>query len=200
MDMFDPVVIAYDQTTFDLAMPMRSMLELYRLYVHMYYCCQKRNVLDVLAGKIPDAEYVVLVAGGCHDDDLECGGCVSFKRVVEQVDGEWQSADLKLFPEDVSRLVRLDDCTVIAIGCNTGREPLARAFLDAGCKAYLGPTEAIDQNSTTMFVCAIFHYLLAEPPDQLDVREAVVRARQIDSQTASYRLYSREPGGEIVCV
>jgi len=200
MDMFDSVVIAYDPTTFDLAMPMRSMLELYRLYVHMYYCCQKRNVLDVLAGNVPDAQYVILVAGGCDREELDRGGCISFRRLVEQVDGKWRPSEVRLFPEDVPGLVSLDGRTVIAIGCHTGCEPLARAFLDAGCKAYLGPTEAIDQNSTTMFVCAIFHYLLAEPPDQLDVREAVVRARQIDSQTASYRLYSREPGGEIVCV
>ena len=200
MDMFDSVVIAYDPPTFDLAMPMRSMLELYRLYVHMYYCCQKRNVLDVLAGEIPDAQYVILVAGGCDKEELDRGGRISFRRLVEQIDGKWQPSEVRLFPEDVSSIVRLDGRTVIAIGCYTGREPLARAFLDAGCKAYIGSAEAIDQNSTTMFVCAFFHYLLAESPDRLDDREAVERARQIDSQTANYRWYSKEPGGDVVCL
>ena len=53
MQMFDSVVVAYGPSTFDLAMPIRAMLELQRLYVHVYYCCQKQNLLDVLSGKIP---------------------------------------------------------------------------------------------------------------------------------------------------
>jgi len=74
MDMFDSVVVAYGPFTFDLAMPIRAMLELFRLRVHAYYCCQKQNLLDVLGGKLPDADYVVLVLGGGHGEDLAHGG------------------------------------------------------------------------------------------------------------------------------
>ena len=192
MKMFDSIVVAYGRTTFDLAMSVRAMLELYRLYVHTYYCCQKGNLLDVLAGRIPDADYVVLVFGGGLGRDLARGGCISCPRLVEQARGKWRTVDVKLFSKDIRRLVNLKGRTVIAMGCNTGRQSLARAFLDAGCRAYIAPTRPIDQNSTTMFVCAFFHCLLAEPPDRLCDRDAVERARRIDSQTASYRLYTNE--------
>ncbi len=187
MKMFDSVVVAYDGSAFDLAMPIRAMLELYRLYVHTYYCCQKQNVLDVLAGKIPDADYVVLVTGGDRDPDK--GSCIHFPTVVEQVAGEWKSVAFRIFPEDVRQMVKLKGRTVIAVGCYAGSEPLARAFLDSGCKAYIAPTGEIDMDSTTMFVCAFFHYLTVPPPDRLSDRDAVERARKLDSQTASYRYY-----------
>jgi len=189
MEMFDSVVVAYGPSTFDLAMPIRAMLELYRLRVHAYYCCQKQNLLDVLAGKVPAGDYVVLVFGGGHDDDLDRGGCISCPRLVEPVGGEWRSTDVKLFPEDIRRTVNLAGRTVLCIGCNAGWEPLAKAFLDSGCRAYIAPTASIDQNSTTMFACAFFHYLMADPPDRLPDREAVERASHIDSQTASYRYF-----------
>lgn len=193
MEMFDSVVVAYGPTTFDLAMPVRSLLELYRLHVHMYYCCQKRNLLDVLGGRIPDADYVVLVFGGGHDEDLRRGGCISCPRLVEEVAGRWEGVDVSFYPEDIRRLVNLQGRTVLAMGCNTGTEELARAFLESGCKAYIAPAGSIDQNSTTLFVGAFFHYLLAEPPDGLDDHQAVERARKLDSQTDSYRYYCTKP-------
>jgi hypothetical protein len=189
MEMFDSVVVAYGPCTFDLAMPIRAMLELFRLRVHTYYCCQKQNLLDVLAGQVPDTGYVVLVLGGGHDEDLERGGCISCRELVEPIAGEWRATDVKLFPEDIRRTVNLPGRTVLCVGCHAGIEPLAKAFIESGCRAYIAPTESIDQNSTTMFVCAFFHYLMAEPPDRMTEREAVERARNIDSQTASYRYY-----------
>jgi len=200
MNMFDSVVVAYDKAHFDVAMPVRSMLELYRLYVHMYYCCQKRNLLEVLAGHIPDSEYVVLVAGGEDEKGGLDTGSIVFRQLVELVDGGWRADDVMLCPDDVRRLVHLPGRTVIAMGCTGGREPLARAFLDAGCRAYIGATGAIDQNSTTMFVCAFFMYLMEEAPEQLAPIEAVKRARQLDSQTSAYRYYGRGPDGAMVCL
>ena len=195
MEMFDSVVVAYGPSTFDLAMPIRAMLELFRLRVPTYHCCQKQNLLDVLAGKVPASDYVVLVFGGGHGDDLDRGGCISCPALVEPVAGEWRSTDVKLFPEDIRRTVNLGGRTVLCVGCHAGWEPLARAFIDSGCRAYIAPTESIDQNSTTMFACAFFHYLMAEPPDQLTDCEAVARARRIDSQTASYRYYGTSDAG-----
>jgi len=191
MEMFEPVVVAYGgPDVFNLAMPIRAMLELYHLYVHMYYCCQKRNVLDVLAGKIPDADYVVLVGGGWKDPRE--GSYLVFHDLVEEVDGEWRGLDLKLHPDDIRKTVKLQGRTVVSVGCKTGSEALAEAFLDSGCRAYIGPTEEIDEDCTTMFVCAFFHYLTVEGRDRLGEREAVERARPMDSQTASYRYYTRD--------
>jgi len=192
MEIFDSVVVAYDPTAFDLAMPIRGMLELYRLYVHMYYCCQKRNILDVLTGKIPKADYVVLVGHGAAPEEVARGGAITFMRPADEIEGTWQEVDFRLFPEDVPQFVNLKGRVVISLGCNSGHGPLARAFLDAGCRAYIGPAATIDQNSTTLFACTFFHYMMAEPPDRLAEREAFERARQIDSQAANYRYYRRD--------
>jgi hypothetical protein len=64
MKMFDSVVIACDQTTLELASAIRGVLEGFRLRVHLYFCVQEQNILDVLAGRIPDSEYVILCATG----------------------------------------------------------------------------------------------------------------------------------------
>jgi hypothetical protein len=71
MRMFEPVVIACDPSTLDLAQGMRAALEAFRLRVYLHFCVQKRNVLDVLAGRVPECRYVVLC---CHGMQEGCHG------------------------------------------------------------------------------------------------------------------------------
>lgn len=95
MKMFDSVVIACTQTTLELANAIRSSLEAFHLNVYLHLCVQKKNVLDVLAGKIPDSKYVVLCSSGGGFD------------VVEEINGKWEGTWVKLTPENVSKFVKL---------------------------------------------------------------------------------------------
>ena len=114
MKMFEPVVIACDQTSLDLALPIRAALELYRLRAYLHFCVQKRNVLDFFAGRIPESKYVVL-----------CGhGQISF-HVVDEVDGRWKEVELRVVPENVPELVRLPGRRIVSTGCGNGTEALA---------------------------------------------------------------------------
>lgn len=196
MRMFDPVLIACDQGTLDIATAIRSALELFRLRVYLHFCVQKRNVLDVLAGRIPDSEYVVLCCGGGHAPD---GAKMAFS-VVDQVDGEWKEAEVALTPANIPELVSLRGRTVVALGCAVGVEAIAQAFLDSGCRAYVGPVRAVDQDSTALFAIAFFYHLLSperDPKLTCAEEEAVRRARAVDRESAEgtqvFRYYARQP-------
>lgn len=201
MKMFDPVVIGTDRGALDLAHAIRSALELFRLHVHMYWCVQKRNALDFFAGKVPESEYVVLCCHGLGSSDATIAEemKMGFCDLSDQVEGKWVGTDFALTPTNIPELVRLGDRTVIAPACGTGREPLARAFLDSGCKAYIAPDGSIDQDSAALFIIAFFYHLLAQERDpsvKWTEREAAELAASFDKHTREgthlFRYYTRE--------
>ena len=148
--MFESVVIACDQTTLDMASAIRGVLEGFRLHVYLHFCVQEQNVWDVLAGKIPDSSYVILCATG--------GGF----QVVTKREGVWGPTCVALTPDFVREKVALAGRGIISMGCGTGRQELAQAFLHTGCRAFLGPDDLgpedvhIDQDADTLFVITFF--------------------------------------------
>jgi hypothetical protein len=197
MKMFDSVVIACEQSTLDIAIAIRSSLELFRLNVYLHFCVQRKNVVSLLGGNIPDAEYVVLCCGGNHAGDSEpFVPCMRFD-VVDQVNGKWQSCKIFLTPDNTAEYVRLPGRTVICNGCNTGQELLANAFLQTGCKAYIGPVSSVNQDSTALFTIAFFYHLLCnerDPSLRCSDEQAVQRASLVDRElregTGVFHYYS----------
>jgi hypothetical protein len=201
MRMFDTVVLVCDQYTLDIALAIRSMLELFRLRAHLLFCVQKQNVLDALGGQMPEADYVVLCAGALLDQPERT---LSF-RVVDQVEGQWQEVAVILNRETVPRLVDLPGRTVISLGCEAGDEPLANAFLDTGCKAYIGSSRPVDQDAVAMFATAFFYHLLVAERDRkltCSDAEAVQLAASLDERcpegTAAFRYFTRDRGASLV--
>jgi hypothetical protein len=197
MQMFDSVVIACDQINLDIATAIRGVLEGFRLHVYLHVCVQERNVLDVLAGKIPHSSYVILCATG--------GGF----QVVTQREGVWGPACVVLTPDFVRQKVALAERGIISMGCGTGRQELAQAFLHTGCRAFLGPDDLgpedvhIDQDANALFVITFFYHLLSGVRSPAHHRveaeaeaeaEAVRRAAAADSDlregTHLYRYYT----------
>lgn len=195
MRMFEPVVIGCDQGRLDVALAIRSALELFHLRVHLYDCRQKLNVADFLRGNIPESKYVVLCCGGWWGDMQ----MKSTFQVVDQLDGRWVSTEFSLTPADISKYVSLQGRTVISLGCNTGKKELADAFLDAGCSAYIGPDGALDQDSAAMFVVAFFYHLLRsdrEPALACTDRQAVELAAALDAYSKEGTHVFRYHGSE----
>ena len=212
MNMFDPVVLAYDQWTMDIAHAVRAALELFRLHVYAHFCVQKRNVEDFLAGKIPESEYVVLCSHGLSTgvsagkpeeppDEMKMGF-----HVVDDTGGKWHSTEFVLTPQNIREYVKLEGRVVIALGCGNGREPLARAFLDAGCRAYAGAVRPVDQDATALFAIAFFYHLLShnrDPSLSCTEREAARRAAAVDTESSEgthlFRYHCREKGMDVTC-
>lgn len=200
MKMFDSVVLAYDQWSMDIGLAVRASLELFRLNVYAHFCVQKRNVVDFLAGSIPDSQYVVLCSHGLgssdvpeeHPDQMRLGF-----HVVDEVDGKWEKVEFALTPANIPEYVKLTGRTVIALGCGNGREPIAEAFLAAGCRAYAGAITPVDQDSTALFAIAFFYHLLSQdrdPSQSCSEKEAAQRAAAVDVDfkegTHLFRYYS----------
>lgn len=199
MRMFEPVVLACDQGSLDVALAVRGALELFRLNVYMHFCVQKRNVLDVLAGNVPESNYVVLCSHGLEElradaqpEEMKMGF-----RAVDDSSGTWEEVAIALEPTNIPEMVNLQERTVVSLGCSSGREPLARAFLASGCRAYAGPVGAVDQDACALFAITFFYHLLAEERDpslSWTERQAAEMAAAVDEHagegTHLFRYYS----------
>jgi hypothetical protein len=182
---FDSVVIGSARDTFAEAQAMRAALESYLLNVHLYWFRQKRNLMDFLAGHVADADYVVLC---CHGHPRVAGDPstteVIVHDLVEEIDGRWEAGDVALGPDAIRETVKLPGRAVITCGCATGTEPIARAFLDSGCRAYIGPVASADQDAGPLFVSAFFYSLLrpnVDPRVSMTEQRATGLAAGIDT-------------------
>ena len=200
MKKFDPVVIACDNGSWTLGLAIRSALELFCLRAYFHFCVQKRNVFDFLGGDMPESEYVVLCSHGLGSEGDEPPEKMKMGfNVVDKIEGEWKAVEVALTPRNITELVNLPGRKVLALGCANGREPLAKAFLESGCKAYMGAVEPVDQDSATLFAINFFYHLLSserDPTLKCTEQEAVERARSIDVDfregTHLFRYYERE--------
>jgi hypothetical protein len=162
MKLFESVVVVCDQPQLDIALAIRGMLEAYGLRGHLVRCAQKRNVFEVMSGSIPDADYVVMCPGPfmLEGDDLEVA-----LSVVDDASGQWQRVLVSFRPDDVTRSIRLAGRTIISLGCRTGREPIANAMLEAGCRAFIAPAGYVDADACALFTVGFFYHLMREVRD-----------------------------------
>jgi len=122
-----------------------------------------------LAGDLPDGDHVILCA----------------------------------FPPDtreyVAKRVKLANRLVIMLRHPGEFDPMAKAWLDAGCRAVIRPGEDIDQNAALMFVLAFYYHLLAHDlPDHgqpLTEREAFEAARGFDTGREGTGAFRMVEGG-----
>lgn len=199
MQYFDSVVIACDDLRLDCALAVRSALEAFRLRVHLYHCVQKQNLLDVLSGNIPESDYIVLFGGGTPGSAVpESEVVLQLCGLVDNIDGIWQSVDVPLNPSNVQDLVKLEGKTVITLGCRTGTAALANAFLNSGCKAYIGPDGEVNGEAVVMFTIGFFYHLLSSTRPKAgscNAEEAVKRAGITDTYSSEgthvFRYYTK---------
>ena len=200
--MFQPVVVACDQSSLDVALAVRGALELFRLHVYLHFCVQKRNAVDLLAGRIPETSYLVLCSHGLGSTDASEESADEMKmgfHVVDEIDGRWEAVEFALTPRNIPEYVRLPGRAVLALGCGNGRGPLARAFLETGCRAYMGAVQPVDQDAAAMFAIAFFYHLRSserDPRSACSEQEAFARAAAFDPTsregTHLFRYYTRE--------
>jgi len=200
MKLFEHVAVAASSED-PGALVLRSELEQLGLRVHHYRFYQKRNVEDFFASKgVPsECRYTVLYAHGYGPEDDP-----KFRfEVVDQEQGNpytvegWQPYDFDLTKDNVPELVTASRGTLVASGCGAGREPLAKAFLEAGYEGYVGATENyVDGDSALLFVIGFLYHLLAEErdyaPRTFTDKEAAAIDEDFELGTRAYRYWSRK--------
>jgi hypothetical protein len=114
----------------------------------------------VLAGRIPDSDYVVLALHSCvaYPSQLDEP---NMSTVNEEADGQWRPWRLDLTLETIREAVHLEGRKVVNVVCGSGTPDVARAFLDAGCAAYIGADGGVDQDACALFTIGFFYHLLS---------------------------------------
>lgn len=203
MKLFTPVAVVCDHTLVEDALAIRSVLESFRLRVDFHRLVQSQQLYEFFAAPPQHYAATVLVCHGSGDDS---DPFLRFE-VVDQKDGNYQSPDgwemvtLEWTAARIREHVQGGLGIVLSLACGGGREPLAQAFLDAGCDAYVGVvTPYVDMASAVSFAVNFFYLLMAEDRDycsaRYSVEQAVERAARFDDDwkygTGSFRCYSRE--------
>lgn len=166
------------------ALALRSSLEYFGARVNVHWIGRPNDLIDVLSGDYLDnpCDYLIL---DFHGDEG--------RLYMTELDSEIYEPDEprgKFFDyHQVRKYTKLKNINVIANGCTLGDENLAKAFLDSGCKSYMGPNDYIDGNSALMFIIAFMYEVINNKKSQ---KEAFEIARSIDEETGLYELYLKE--------
>ena len=202
MRMFDEVAIVTDRTNVGLAEAVRGVLEGFDLHVHFYQLVQRRQAVELFGSGGPPCDWTVLIAHGVRADNATA---IRFdvrdnpsddSRAIEG----WFLTTLDLAPANIPSIVKNPHGVYITNACLGGDPLLAKAFLDAGCEAYIGSLAGHqDTDSGTVFLISLFYFLLTGDrdfsPREYSLEEAVERAREVHGDwehgTAGFRCYTR---------
>ena len=182
------VVIVCDAApgNFQRASAVRSVLETFGLQIYFYQLLQQQNVLDFLGGDYPDCDYVIWFCYGCSDND---GNEQLNFTVVHQQDNDynsksgWERVNVSLTPSNLGKYIKNPQGALICAA--TSGKYWAEAFLAAGYKAYIAPTQADTAcNSETLFITGFFYYLMMHTLDYTDQKfspqESAIKAASMD--------------------
>jgi hypothetical protein len=171
-------VIDIDDTLGSLAL--RSVLECWGVRVSAHWVGMAKDVVRLLGGQENLSEIVVLM---CHGNNGEMALPVLHPSVEKK-----QPYHGALTPQDLGQFLKLPGRIVLNTGCSLGAAPFARAFLDAGCKAYVGATGDPEGAASLFYGLHLFYGLFCR---RLSLRAAHELARSHGSETRYYRLYER---------
>ncbi|QBD83463.1 hypothetical protein EPA93_13410 [Ktedonosporobacter rubrisoli] len=155
----------------------RVALEGFGIKVNRFPVGRAQHAINVLSGEEATAPYVLLAMHGDYDQ-LLLPALAPEIEATERFHGA-------LTPQDLHSFVDLPGRIVISLGCETGTPNLARAFLDHGCIAYIGP-EGAPFGYASMFVPIFLFYELTEGRS---LAEAVERLRKHDQELAMWRIF-----------
>lgn len=147
---------------------LRGMLEYFGYRVDMHWIGSRKEFVELLGGKIPTNDLVILV---CHGDDSG----VLFTCPDER----------PMTPDEVGRCASLDGKTVVSLGCHTGSQSFADAFLSAGARAYVAPSGAPYGNTAVLFATHLCYELHNKEP----LKEAIQIASSYNADSGMFALF-----------
>ena len=148
---------------------LRSALEAYNYRVDTHWIGSKKELVKILQGHIPTFQTVVLIGHGSDDGIL--------------IDGE-----PTLNAEEIRLYCKIKDKVVVNMGCSTGKEHIAKSFINNGVKTYIAPIDDIEGSSSLLFTLHLFYYL----SNGMELNEAVKKSCQFDDECNLFKMYLNE--------
>jgi hypothetical protein len=175
----DKVGVVCDHTVIEEARAIRAALESFRLRVELHRLVQRWQAEDFFAHRAKDYEHLVLYGHG-NEQRIKLQ-VIETKKENREL-GDWVEYLLK--PATIPDQLLGFRGALVSTACCSGQEAFGAAFLKAGCEAYLGPTDYVDQSSSTLYVIALFYFLQYEEclpsPEKYTIAEAAEAARLVD--------------------
>lgn len=162
----EPISIILVSYTEGEAITLRGVLESFNHRVEIHLVGSRSQFLEILRGNIPTFRHILLSSHG------DKGGFVI----------PYQNP---LFAEELAQAVRLPGHIVTSLGCMTGTEALASAFLGGGCEAYIAPADGVEANAAMLFAIHLFYFL----DKKWSLSAAVEESRKHDDQCAFFKLW-----------
>lgn len=158
----------------------RAALECFGARVITYWIGRPNDFIDILSGEdlYPGTDMIVL---DFHGDEGEFLMPELGEEVYEKDEPQGNFG-----PDEIRRYAKLDGKIVIGNGCSLGDPKLAEAFLQGGCRVYIGPDDYPDGNDALMFVLRFFYETIQHGKS---VKEAYQLARSMGDGLTMYRLY-----------
>lgn len=149
---------------------LRGALEYLGYVVSTHWIGSKESFLKLLSGEVPIDNTVII-----SDHGYKKGFMLSDEKVIK--------------PEEFKGQITWKDKKVVSLGCCTGSKEFADAFIKSGVATYLAPDDYPDGNATLTF--AIYLFFLLKKGDSLSV--ALEKAKQLDKELDSFKLYEKTP-------
>ncbi|RAL24077.1 delta-aminolevulinic acid dehydratase [Thermoflavimicrobium daqui] len=165
------------------AYAIRSTLEYFGARVFTYWIGRPNDFIDVLSGKdlYPMTDYIIL---NFHGDEGKFIMPELEESIYEENEPKEDFGDL-----EIRRYTDLKEKIVIGNGCTLGDTRLAQAFLDQGCKIYIGPDDYPFGNVALMFVLRFFYEIIQ---NKKCVKESFEIAQSMDQELRMYQIYERK--------
>lgn len=150
---------------------LRGMLEYFNYRVDTHWIGSRKEFIEILKGNIPTADFLIL---SCHGDEKE---------------GMYTCPDEKpLLPDEIRKASKLKNKTILSLGCATGTDEFAAAFLDTGSSAYIAPKDYPFGNSSLLFA---IHLCYQVSQHKKPLAEAFEMAKKYEKESSMFQLWQK---------
>lgn len=165
--------------SYPAAFAQRSVLEYWGMHVHIHFIGSANQLVELLSTPGQRAPWIVLECHGIAEG-------LALPALAPEIEAA-QRYHHALSANNLHEFLQLNGAFVINTGCSLGTPAFARAFLDAGCQAYIGATDDPDGNAALFYVLHFFYGLVCQ---QKPLAEAHLLAQSHDESTAIFALYT----------
>jgi hypothetical protein len=162
------------------ASAIRGVLEYFNIRVVKIFIGRPNDFIEILNGKVlyPNISHIIFSFHGKAGKFLMP---ILAKDVYENDEPRGNFG-----ADEINKFARLNDKIVITTGCTLGKKKLAQAFLNVGCKIFIGAKDYIEGNSALFFVTHFYYEILTNNRSE---KEAFQIAKATDNETKFFEFY-----------